>query len=278
MASGAGLPSLRCASIAKSIIMMAFFLTIPTSMMMPTKAYMLSSMLNAHKVTSAPSPAVGSPERSLKRLRRTGESRVQRGRHLQLQRRLLDHVDRLGQRQVRLQVERKRDGGQLAEVAHAPRADAISQLRHRVERHQRPARGAHVEHRQCRGIALIPRLELEDHPVLVGRGIDVRYLARAVGIGERRFDLLGVDSEGGGPLAVDLDVDLRPGDLQVARDIEQSRKGLELLLDDRHPMVDLFRARALNHILVLTLVELPADTARRYVLDEDLDAQHIGEL
>ena len=48
---------------AKSIIMMAFFLTMPTSMMMPTKAYMLSSKPNASTVISAPRPAVGRPER-----------------------------------------------------------------------------------------------------------------------------------------------------------------------------------------------------------------------
>ena len=38
MACAAVAPSLRCLSRAKSIIMMAFFLTMPTSMMMPTKA------------------------------------------------------------------------------------------------------------------------------------------------------------------------------------------------------------------------------------------------
>ena len=48
---------------AKSIIMIAFFFTMPTSMMMPTKAYMLSSMPNAISVSSAPRPAVGRPER-----------------------------------------------------------------------------------------------------------------------------------------------------------------------------------------------------------------------
>ena len=35
---GAGMSSLRCRCSAKSIIMMAFFLTMPISMIMPTKA------------------------------------------------------------------------------------------------------------------------------------------------------------------------------------------------------------------------------------------------
>jgi hypothetical protein len=38
MASAGAMPSLRCRSRAKSIIMMAFFLTMPMSMMTPTKA------------------------------------------------------------------------------------------------------------------------------------------------------------------------------------------------------------------------------------------------
>ena len=38
IASWGLLRSLRCASMAKSIIMMPFFFTSPTSMMMPTKA------------------------------------------------------------------------------------------------------------------------------------------------------------------------------------------------------------------------------------------------
>jgi len=38
IASSGERPSLRCASSAKSIIMMPFFFTSPTSMMMPTKA------------------------------------------------------------------------------------------------------------------------------------------------------------------------------------------------------------------------------------------------
>src|SRR6267378_4084524 len=64
-------------------------------------------------------------------------------------------------------------------MAHAHGADAVSELRYRVERHQRPARGAHVQHRQGCRVALEPRFELEDHPVLVRRGIDVRNLAGA---------------------------------------------------------------------------------------------------
>jgi hypothetical protein len=50
-------------SIAKSIIMIAFFFTIPISMMMPTRPYMSRSSPQIRSVSSAPNAAKGSPER-----------------------------------------------------------------------------------------------------------------------------------------------------------------------------------------------------------------------
>ncbi len=49
-------------SSAKSIIMMAFFLTMPTSMTMPIMAITDRSILNNISVSSAPMPADGRPE------------------------------------------------------------------------------------------------------------------------------------------------------------------------------------------------------------------------
>ena len=47
---------------AKSIIMMAFFFTMPTSMTMPIMAITDRSILNSISVRSAPMPADGRPE------------------------------------------------------------------------------------------------------------------------------------------------------------------------------------------------------------------------
>ena len=63
MASRGDFPSVRSASSAKSIIMIAFFFTSPTSMITPTYAYTLSSVRKMTSVSSAPNPANGSPER-----------------------------------------------------------------------------------------------------------------------------------------------------------------------------------------------------------------------
>ena len=84
---------------------------------------------------------------------------------------------------------------------------------------------------------MIARLELHDHPVLVGRRIDGRHLALPVGIVERVLNGLGGDAERRGLVAVDVDRDLRQGDLQVAGDVDQSGQRLELGLYLRRPAI-----------------------------------------
>jgi len=54
---------LRSLSIAKSTTMMAFFFTMPISMMMPTNPKRSSCIWKSINVASAPNAAAGSPER-----------------------------------------------------------------------------------------------------------------------------------------------------------------------------------------------------------------------
>src|SRR5712672_1203330 len=63
IASRGLLPSSRSACSAKSIIMIAFFLTMPISRMTPISAIRLKSMLNSISARTAPTPAEGSVER-----------------------------------------------------------------------------------------------------------------------------------------------------------------------------------------------------------------------
>src|SRR5256884_3757598 len=63
MESSGDLPSLRSASSAKSIIMMAFFLTMPISRMMPMSATTPNSVRQSRRARMAPTPAEGSVER-----------------------------------------------------------------------------------------------------------------------------------------------------------------------------------------------------------------------
>ncbi len=63
IASRGLLPSRRSASIAKSIIRIAFFLTMPISRMMPISAMIVRSSPAMISASSAPMPAEGSVER-----------------------------------------------------------------------------------------------------------------------------------------------------------------------------------------------------------------------
>ena len=63
MASDELLPSWRSASRAKSIIRIAFFLTMPMSRMIPMSAMMLRSVWQSISASTAPRPADGKVER-----------------------------------------------------------------------------------------------------------------------------------------------------------------------------------------------------------------------
>ena len=63
IASLAGMSSMRCAATAKSIIMIAFFLTIPIRRMIPIKDMTLSSPPTIMSATRAPTPAEGRVDR-----------------------------------------------------------------------------------------------------------------------------------------------------------------------------------------------------------------------
>jgi hypothetical protein len=63
MASIVFRPSWRSACSAKSIIMIAFFFTMPISRITPINAMTLNSVLNSIRASTAPTPAEGSVER-----------------------------------------------------------------------------------------------------------------------------------------------------------------------------------------------------------------------
>ncbi len=56
-------PPLRCASSAKSTIIMAFFFTMPINSMIPIRAIRLKGALKSSSARSAPTPADGRVER-----------------------------------------------------------------------------------------------------------------------------------------------------------------------------------------------------------------------
>src|SRR5262249_47227398 len=178
----------------------------------------------------------------------------------------------MAQRDAGRKVEGNGRRRQLAQVVDAQRSDVAGQARHGVQRYQRAVARAHVQQRQGRRIVLVAGIQLEDHPILVAGRVDRRYLALTVGVVEGVLDLLRGDAQRGSFVAVDVDHHLRIGDLQIAGDIREARKAGELLLDEGHPVEELLGVRILRGVLVLGLGKLTADTYRRYVLQEDLQA------
>ena len=63
IAAAGAMPCVRCASSAKSIIMIAFFLTMPISSRMPMVAISVRSRSKSLSVSSAPTAADGRPAR-----------------------------------------------------------------------------------------------------------------------------------------------------------------------------------------------------------------------
>src|SRR2546429_8158946 len=104
-----------------------------------------------------------------------------------------------------------------------------------------------------------------------------RDLTRPVCVVERFLDLLGGDAERRGPVPVDGPRGLRIRDLEIARDIDQVRRLLELRQDPRRIVVQR-GVRALERELIQALGTTAADLDGRRVLEKHLDARDAGEL
>ena len=106
--------------------------------------------------------------------------------------------------------------------------------------------------------------------------------AVAVGGVQRVLDLVGGDAQRRRLIAIDVDVDLRIGDLEIAGDVLQQLLELGSL---RSLASSLGASRysssmsgALQGELILALGELPADANRRQVLRKGIDARNRRQL
>ena len=137
----------------------------------------------------------------------------------------------------------------------------------RVERNQLPGGGSHVQQVERGGVRLILRQELQDHLIIVGRGVNVGYLARAVGVIQRVFDLVRRHSQGRGVIAVDLYLHQRAGDQQIAVDVDQSRNIPQALFEIVRGAVELLQVLRLQRVLIQAPALLAADAHQRRILE-----------
>ena len=205
----------------------------------------------------------------LEHLRGALEAGRDRRRQVRIALDLLDGVDRLAERISRRQVERDGHRRLLALVVDQQRPDRLHGLGHRGERDRlprgnpasghararararrsaggRPAGvGLHVDLRQARRIGAEFRLGLEDDLVVVARRVDRRHLAGAEGVEQLLPDLVDGDAVDRRLLAVDLDHDLRVGDVEVGGDVEQPGKLGDLVAQLRRKPVERRRCRSI---------------------------------
>ena len=215
-----------------------------------------------------------SAQGGLERLRRPLEAAAQGDGQPQRALERGDPAHRVAQRDPRLQVERDREGGQDAQMVHGEGPGAARDPRDRAQRNQPPSGGANVEHRHRDRVLLVAGLQLQDHPVLVSRGVDRRDLSGAVGVVERVLDLVRREPERRGPVPVDVDDDLRAGGLEVRVDVLEPGQLADPLEEDGGPLGQLLEVRALHGVLVGRLGDGAPDGHGRRDLQVDVHAEH----
>ncbi len=94
----------------------------------------------------------------------------------QIARSVFNTPDGVAERHARRQVEGDGNRRQLPKMRHRERADGGARHGHGTQGNQLSGRGTHVEQVQCIRIELELREQLQQHPVVVGRRINVGNL------------------------------------------------------------------------------------------------------
>src|SRR6266446_4907425 len=139
------------------------------------------------------------------------------------------------------------------------RLDRGGVMGERAQRNLRAGWRQHVDLRQRSWIVLKLRLNFEDDLVLAGRGIDGRDLPLTERVVKRLVDQRGRKSEPRSGVAINLDRDMRRGDLLVRRDVLQFRKFFHRIFDDRRPMIELIAIGIRQRVLVLSTTQPTAE-------------------
>src|SRR6266496_232427 len=124
-----------------------------------------------------------------------------------------------------------------------------------------------VKSTQGRGIPLKLGLHFQDYLILISRSVDRRYLARAKGIAQGRLDLLNGHAQRRSLFAINIDVDLRGINLQIAIDILNQRQIAHGLFKNSGVVVELPVTGSLNGNLVKAATRLTADIEGRRILN-----------
>ena len=136
--------------------------------------------------------------------------------------------------------------------------------------------GRQVDHRQAIERTLQRRVDLHDHAILVGLGIDGGNDALPERVIERVVYRGRGDAETGRSGAIDDDVQRQSLLLQVAGDVGDLRQLAELLHQPRHPGVEFGRVRVFKHEMVRSAADRGVDGQVLHRLHVKRDADDAG--
>ena len=142
-----------------------------------------------------------------------------------------------------------------------------------------PARGVDVDVVQRFRPVLELRVDLQDDVVLVQGRVHGRDDALAEGVVERVVDGGGQDAVARGDIALDRDVEQGPGIELVGGDVGDAGDRLDLVEEQRRPVVELAGIGVVQRVLILGLVETrAADRDVLRGLHVERDALDLGEV
>src|SRR5215831_20548620 len=130
-----------------------------------------------------------------------------------------------------------------------------------------------VEPTQGSRVLLEFRFYFHNNHVFVGSGIDGRNLPCAVSIVQRIFNLLGSDAERRCLVTINVNVQLRVVNLNVAGDVEQTRQRTHLFQKFIGTRVELVSIWPLQRQLIGTLGNLATYLNQRWILQVNANAR-----
>src|SRR2546430_7214681 len=205
----------------------------------------------------------------------TGEFPVNRVGQMQLGDSLANVGRGLFQPGAESKVVGDRDRRKLALMIDDHRCARRIELDHAGQRYLNSTCARNVQFFEIRWISLEPRIDLEDHPILITLGVNGRNLPLRESIIERVVDILDLHAEPGSCSPVDDDLGLQTALLTVGRDVDQIRHITNSLEDVWHPALQFVKIGTPQSELVLRLALAGADPK---ILSRDHENPNAGQV
>src|SRR5262249_727477 len=154
---------------------------------------------------------------------------------------LSDGIHGLSEREAGREIERDRHRRLLSLVIDLQWAHGRFETCHRRQRNRRPGRCFKIYAREIVGAYAIVGLRLENDLIVIDRTVNCRHLPRTEGVVQLLANLIDRDAIDSRFFTIDLDRDLRIGNVEIRGDIKQPGNLRNLLAHFRRDAIE--RAR-----------------------------------